>query len=75
MMILLSFQIVAKALNRQGNAYRRLGEYAKAKVCFEKALTEHRTPDYKAALSEIEKLIKVSELKMRAWGSWVNWKG
>ena len=50
--------MVAKALGRQGNAHRRLGELDKAKVAFEKALTEHRTPDNKAALSEVEKLIK-----------------
>jgi len=52
------FKMVAKALGRQGNAHRRLGELDKAKVAFEKALTEHRTPDNKAALSEVEKLIK-----------------
>ena len=40
-------QVVAKALGRQGNAHRRLGELDKAKVAFEKALTEHRTPDNK----------------------------
>ena len=50
--------MVAKALGRQGNAHRRLGELDKAKFAFEKALTEHRTPDNKAALSEVEKLIK-----------------
>jgi stress-induced-phosphoprotein 1 len=55
---------VAKALNRQGNAHRRIGgleEMYKAKVAFEKALTEHRTPDYKSALSEVQKLIKQTE--------------
>ena len=42
--------MVAKALGRQGNAHRRLGELDKAKVTFEKALTEHRTPDYRDEL-------------------------
>ena len=47
------FKLVAKAMARMGNAYRRMGELDKAKTAFEKALTEHRTPDYKAALSEV----------------------
>ena len=52
------FQMVAKALGRQGNAHRRLGELDRAKVAFEKALTEHRTPEYRTALSEVESLLK-----------------
>jgi len=52
------FKVVAKALSRQGNAHRRLGELDKAKVTFEKALTEQNTPDYRLQLSELTKLIK-----------------
>ena len=50
--------MVAKALGRQGNAHRRLGELDKAKVAFEKALTEHRTPDNKTALTEVRAAVK-----------------
>ena len=48
------FKLIAKALARKGNAQRRAGNLAEAKVAYEKALTEHRTPDYRSALSELE---------------------
>ena len=48
------FKLIAKALARKGNAQRRAGNLNEAKVAYEKALTEHRTPDYRSALSEIE---------------------
>ena len=47
------FKLIAKALARMGNALRRQGELDKAKVAYEKALTEHRTPEYRTALSEV----------------------
>jgi len=52
------FKIIAKAYNRAGNAHRKLGSLEAAKAAFEKALTEHRTPDYRQNLSEIESEIK-----------------
>jgi len=52
------FKLIAKALARKGNALRKAGNFSEAKIAFEKALTEHRTPDYRTALSEIESLIK-----------------
>lgn len=55
------FKLIAKALARKGNALRRAGNLSEAKTAFEKALTEHRTPDYRTALSEIESLIKKTD--------------
>ena len=49
------FKLIAKALGRKGNALRRAGNLSEAKVAYEKALTEHRTPDYRTALSEVER--------------------
>lgn len=55
------FKLIAKALARKGNALRRAGNLSEAKTAFEKALTEHRTPDYRIALSEVESLIKKND--------------
>ncbi len=55
------FKLIAKALARMGNAYRRADDLANAKMAFEKALAEHRTPDYRSSLSEIETAIKKKE--------------
>ena len=55
------FKHIAKALARMGNAYRKSGDLKNAKMAYEKALTEHRTPDYKLCLSEIEVELKKSE--------------
>lgn len=52
------FKLIAKAYNRMGNAFRKLDKLAEAKTSFEKALTEHRTPEYRSSLSEVERLIK-----------------
>jgi len=52
------FKLIAKALARKGNSHRKLGQLEESKRAFEKALTEHRTPDYRAALSEVESLLK-----------------
>ena len=50
------FKLMAKAYNRAGNAYRKIGNLTGAKTAFEKALTEHRTPEYKANLSEVKNI-------------------
>lgn len=55
------FKLIAKALARMGNAYRKSGDLKNAKMAYEKALTEHRTPDYRACLSEIEIALKKEE--------------
>ena len=47
------FKLIAKALARIGNAYKKLNDLEKAKTAYEKALTEHRTPEYRTALSEV----------------------
>lgn len=52
------FKLIAKAYARMGNAYKKNEDYDKAKWAYEKALTEHRTPEYKTSLSEIETLMK-----------------
>lgn len=57
------YKLIAKALTRIGNANKRLGNLKAAKQYFEKALSEHRTPDVKTLLSEVEKLIKDEERK------------
>merc|ERR1712029_909056 len=55
------FKLIAKAYNRAGNAYKKLDNLQAAKTAFEKALTEHRTPDYRLNLSEVEAAIKKKE--------------
>jgi len=55
------FKLIAKAYNRAGNAYKKQGNLQAAKTAFEKALTEHRTPDYRLNLSEVEAAIKKQE--------------
>lgn len=52
------FKLIAKALARKGNALRKLNRLEEAKRAFEKALTEHRTPDYRMALSELETAVR-----------------
>lgn len=55
------YKLIAKAFTRIGNAYRKLEDYKSAKTYFEKSLSEHRTPDVKALLSDTEKKIKECE--------------
>merc|ERR1711935_219374 len=55
------FKHIAKALARMGNAYRKSGDLKNAKMAYEKALTEHRTPDYKLCLSEIDVEYRIAE--------------
>jgi len=55
------FKLIAKAMARMGNAHRKLNNLRAAKTAFEKALTEHRTPEYRQALSEVEKDIKKAD--------------
>jgi hypothetical protein len=55
------FKLIAKAMARMGKAYTKLNDLYNAKSAYEKALTEHRTPEYRTALSEVESLIKKKE--------------
>lgn len=57
------FKLIAKSFSRIGNAYRKLENWKAAKTYFEKAMSEHRTPEVKTILSQIDKKIKEEELK------------
>lgn len=55
------FKLIAKALARIGNSYKRLEDWKSAKIYFEKSMSEHRTPEVNALLSEMEKKIREEE--------------
>lgn len=57
------FKLIAKAFTRIGNAYKKLGDWYSAKTYYEKSMSEHRTPEIKTLLSEIDRKIKEEELK------------
>ncbi|RZC38599.1 stress-induced-phosphoprotein 1-like [Asbolus verrucosus] len=57
------FKLIAKSFLRIGNAYKKLKEYQNAKIYYEKSMSEHRTPEIKTLLSEIEKIIREEERK------------
>jgi len=57
------YKLIAKAFSRAGNAYRKLGDYKSAKMYYEKSLSEHRTPETRSLISEVEKIIKEEERK------------
>lgn len=57
------FKLIAKSFMRIGNAYKKLKDYKSAKIYYEKSLSEHRTPEIKTLLSEVEKIIKEEEEK------------
>jgi len=57
------FKLIAKSFSRIGNSYRKMGDLQMAKTFFEKSMSEHRTPEIRATLSEIEKLIKEQQRK------------
>jgi len=57
------FKLIAKAFSRIGNAYKKLEDYKKAKTYFEKSMSEHRTPEVKSIISELDKKIKEEERK------------
>lgn len=59
------FKLISKALTRIGNAHKKLGNWEQAKTHYEKALSEHRTPEVNALLAEVEKTIR--EEKKRAY--------
>lgn len=57
------FKLIAKSFMRIGNAYKKIKDYKNAKIAYEKSLSEHRTPEVKTLLSEVERIIKDEEKK------------
>ena len=51
-------EIIAKSFARMGRAHKESGNLKMAKLAFEKAQEEHKTPDYGKSLSEIESAMK-----------------
>lgn len=57
------FKLIAKAFTRIGNSYKKLGDWYSAKTYYEKSMSEHRTPEIKTLLSDIERKIRDEERK------------
>lgn len=55
------FKLIAKAFMRIGHAYKKMENWKQAKVYYEKSMSEHRTPEIKTLLSDIDKIIKEEE--------------
>ncbi|CRK94060.1 CLUMA_CG007583, isoform A [Clunio marinus] len=55
------YKLIAKAFTRLGNSCKKLGEFKQAKINFEKSLSEHRTPEVKTLLSQVEAIIREEE--------------
>ena len=51
-------KLIAKSFARMGRAHKESGNLKMAKMAFEKAQEEHKTPDYGKSLSEIESAMK-----------------
>ncbi|XP_049868343.1 stress-induced-phosphoprotein 1 [Pectinophora gossypiella] len=57
------FKLIAKAFARMGNAYKKMEQWKLAKTYYEKSMSEHRTPEIKTLLSEVERRIAEEEKK------------
>lgn len=57
------FKLIAKAFTRLGHSHKKMNNWKQAKVYYEKSMSEHRTPEIKTLLSDIEKKIKEEEKK------------
>ena len=57
------FKLIAKAFKRIGNSYKKLNDVRKAKIYYEKSMSEFRTPEIRTLLSDVEKIIKEEERK------------
>ncbi|KAK6636150.1 hypothetical protein RUM43_009802 [Polyplax serrata] len=57
------FKLIAKAFMRIGNSYKKLNDLKSAKINYEKSMSEHRTPEIRTLLSDVEKIIKEEERK------------
>ncbi|XP_046663627.1 stress-induced-phosphoprotein 1 [Homalodisca vitripennis] len=55
------YKLIAKAFSRIGNCYRKLEDWKQAKVFYEKSMSEHRTPEVKTVISQLETKIKEEE--------------
>jgi len=55
------FKLIAKAFVRIANAYKLKENYEKSKYYYEKAMSEHRTPETRDLLSKVEKILKEQE--------------
>ncbi|XP_041352720.1 stress-induced-phosphoprotein 1-like [Gigantopelta aegis] len=55
------FKLIAKALARIGNAYLKKDDLHKAKIYYDKSLSEHRIPEMVKKSNELEKEIKEKE--------------
>lgn len=53
--ILADFKMIAKAFARIGTAYEKMGDLSNAILYYQKAQTEHRTPEVLAKLRAVEK--------------------
>lgn len=57
------FKLIAKAFTRIGHSYKKINQWKQAKIYYEKSMSEHRTPEIRTLLSDIEKRIKEEERK------------
>lgn len=57
------FKLIAKSFMRIGNAYKKMKDYKNAKIYYEKSMSEHRTPEIKTLLSDMERVIREEEKK------------
>lgn len=57
------FKLIAKAFTRIGHSHKKMDNLKQAKIYYEKSMSEHRTPEIKTLLSDIEKKIKEEERK------------
>lgn len=57
------FKLIAKAFSRIGNVYRKMEDWHNAKMFYEKSMSEHRTPEVKTIISELDKKVKEAERK------------
>lgn len=57
------FKLIAKAFTRIGHSYKKINQWKQAKIYYEKSMSEHRTPEIRTLISDIEKIIKEEERK------------
>ena len=56
-------KLIAKSFERMGRAHKELGNLKMAKLAFEKAQEENKSPNYGKTLSEIEYAMKYCQLE------------
>ncbi|KAL3230034.1 Heat shock protein STI1 [Nakaseomyces bracarensis] len=55
------YKLIAKSFARMGNVYHKTNNFKKAIECYQKSLTEHRTPEILTKLRNTEKELKKQE--------------